>query len=91
MALFERLAVVTLRVGQSEKALLEEVAAGKSACVAKVALAHTYSFSFQKAKAMFWKPCESDTPAMPSSPQRKARDRAMSCVKSTNIRKGRWH
>jgi hypothetical protein len=31
---------------------------------------------------MFWKPCESDTPAMPSSPQRKARDRAMSCVKS---------
>jgi hypothetical protein len=42
----------------------------------------TYSFSFQKAKATFCRPCESQTPAMPSSPQRKARERAMSCVKS---------
>lgn len=82
MALFERLAVVTLWVRQTEKALLQKVAVEKSADMAEVALAHTYSFSFQKAKAMFWKPCESDTPAIPSSPQRKARDRAMSCVKS---------
>jgi hypothetical protein len=42
----------------------------------------TYSFSFQNAKATFCRPCESQTPAIPSSPQRKARERAMSCVKS---------
>jgi hypothetical protein len=33
---------------------------------------------------MFCRPCESETPAMPSSPHRKARERAMSCVKSVD-------
>lgn len=82
MTLLERLAVVTLGVRETEKALLQEVTAEKLVYISKYCMLHAYSFSFQKAKAMFWKPCESDTPAMPSSPQRKARDRAMSCVKS---------
>jgi hypothetical protein len=38
----------------------------------------THSFSFQKEKAMFMRPWVSETPAMPSSPQRKALERAMS-------------
>lgn len=42
----------------------------------------TYSFSFQKANAILNRPCESDTPAMPSSPQRNALERAWSWGKS---------
>lgn len=42
----------------------------------------TYSSSFQKVNAMFWRPWVSETPAMPSSPHLKARDRACSCGKS---------
>jgi hypothetical protein len=38
----------------------------------------THSFSFQKEKAMFMRPWVSETPAIPSSPQRKALERAMS-------------
>lgn len=34
---------------------------------------------------MFCSPCESDMPAMPSSPHRKALERAMSWVKSTTV------
>lgn len=41
-----------------------------------------YSFSFQNANAMFWKPCVSETPAIPSSPHLKALERASSWVKS---------
>lgn len=42
----------------------------------------TYSFSFQKLKVIFSQPWVSETPAMPSSPHRKARDRACSWGKS---------
>jgi len=77
--------VVALWIRKTEKALLQEVTASRSAQVRAAAMMQAYSFSFQKAKAIFWKPCESDTPAMPSSPQRKARDRAMSCVKSEQL------
>ena len=37
---------------------------------------------------MFCSPCESEMPAMPSSPHRKARERAMSCVKSILVSLG---
>lgn len=42
----------------------------------------SYSFSFQKLKAMFSQPWVSQTPAIPSSPHRKALDRACSWGKS---------
>jgi hypothetical protein len=47
MALLDTLAVDTLRVGQTEETLLEEGTG--TVCEA-------YSFPFQKAKAMFWRP-----------------------------------
>lgn len=48
-------------------------------------MVQAHSFSFQKAKAMFSRPCVSDTPAMPSSPHRYVLDRAWSCEKSGNL------
>jgi hypothetical protein len=82
VALLQRLAVVTLRVGQTEQTLLEEVTEETSEHHRQPEGAITYSSPFQKAKATFCRPWESQTPAMPSSPQRKARERAMSWVKS---------
>jgi len=45
----------------------------------------SYSFSFQKEKAMCCRPCVSDTPAIPSSPQRYALDLEWSWEKSIVI------
>lgn len=42
----------------------------------------SYSSPFQNAKAMFCRPCVSETPAIPSSPHLNVRERACSCGKS---------
>lgn len=70
MGLFDALAMVALRVGQTKKSLLEK---GTASCqqlgLQKFAeRAETHSFPFQNANAMFCRPCVSQTPAMPSSP-----------------------
>lgn len=79
----DTLTVVTLRVGQSKETFLEERARFRvSGYSVENDWRQTYSSSFQNAKAMFWRPWVSDTPAIPSSPHRKARDRASSWVKS---------
>ena len=71
MAFLDTLAVNTLRVGKTEKTLLEE---GTEAVLGDGSgdriVWKAYSFPFQKAKAMFWRPWVSETPAIPSSPQR---------------------
>jgi hypothetical protein len=79
MRFFNTFAVVSLRVGQSEKTLLQK---GTNLSIRTMfvfgdlrnGIAH--SSSFQKAKPMFWNPCVSETPAIPSSPHLKVRDRA---------------
>jgi hypothetical protein len=74
MSFLDTLAVVTLRVGQAEEALFEERAGllvgWRTNSVGEIVEEKTYSFSFQKAKAIFSRPWVSQTPAMPSSPQR---------------------
>jgi len=78
----DTLAVDTLWVGETEETFLDVATAGLSALlIHNGGLEGTRSFSFQKEKAMFILPWVSDTPAMPSSPQRKALARAMSYVK----------
>jgi hypothetical protein len=52
MAFFDRLSVIALRVGETEQTLLQEVAAIRQYKWPR-GLHQTYSFSFQKAKAMF--------------------------------------
>lgn len=79
MGFLDTFAVVSLRVGQSKKTLLQK---GTSISIRtmfvfgylRIGIAH--SSSFQKAKPMFWSPCVSETPAIPSSPHLKVRDRA---------------
>lgn len=70
MGLLETLAMVSLWVGQAEQSFLEEWAVSRQrrGPAKRVGRVQTHSFSFQKAKAMFWKPWVSLTPAMPSSP-----------------------
>ena len=84
MGFLQRLAVVALWIRKTEQSLFEEVARSCQFGTTTSAVS-TYSFSFQNEKAMFCRPWESQTPAMPSSPQRKARDRAMPCVKSVEL------
>lgn len=70
MSLLETLAMVPLWVGQAEESFLEERAVSRQRLnlTMYIGRLQTHSFSFQKAKAMFWKPWVSQTPAMPSSP-----------------------
>ena len=82
---FDRFAMDTLRVGQTEQAFFEEWAGTVLVSIDfqnNRLLLKTHSFSFQNAKAMCMRPWVSETPEIPSSPQRKARLRAMSWVKS---------
>lgn len=70
MGLFDTLAMVPLWVGQTEESFLEEWAMScqRLGLTMHIGRLQTHSFSFQKAKAIFWKPWVSLTPAMPSSP-----------------------
>ena len=72
VSLLDTLTMVSLRIRETEKSFLEKVT-GKQLLAAhccEESIGKTYSFSFQKEKAIFCSPCVSDTPAMPSSPQR---------------------
>ena len=82
VSLFDTLSMVALWISESKQAFLEivtVVSQQQLTCTCKV---KTDSFSFQKEKAMFSKPCVSETPAIPSSPQRYVRERACSWGKS---------
>jgi len=83
MGLFDTLSVVSLRVGKTEETLLEE---RTDKCISLgnhfKEYSISYSFSFQKEKAMCCRPWVSDTPAIPSSPQRYALDLECSWEKS---------
>lgn len=70
MGLLDALAMVPLWVGQAEESFLEEWAVSRQRPSPTMhnGRLQTHSFSFQKAKAIFWKPWVSLTPAMPSSP-----------------------
>lgn len=70
MGLLDALAMVPLWVGQAEQSFLEKWATSRQwlDLTMHVSRLQTHSFSFQKAKAIFWKPWVSLTPAMPSSP-----------------------
>lgn len=81
MRLLNRLAMVSLRIRKAEESLLEKITTLISTVRNPFHLV-TYSFSFQKAKVMFWRPWVSETPAIPSSPHRYARERDMSWEKS---------
>lgn len=85
MGFFDTFTVVSLGVRQAEQTLLEKI----TGAWVNFALGFsnrilTYSSPFQNVKAIFCKPWVSETPAIPSSPQRKVRDRAWSCEKSTS-------
>lgn len=80
---FDALAVVPLGIGESKESFLEEcTATGQKPEPYYTFKATAYSSSFQKLKPMFSKPWVSQTPAIPSSPHRNARDRAWSWGKS---------
>jgi hypothetical protein len=78
VSFLDTLTMISLRIRQSKQALFQEVTVN-SQCqnAAQMAYAETvtYSFSFQKANAMFSKPWVSETPAIPSSPHRYVLDR----------------
>ena len=80
MSFFDTFSVIALWVGETKQALLEEVT--NIVRTDTKAIQSTHSSSFQKVKAMFCQPCVSETPAIPSSPHLKARDRAWSWGKS---------
>lgn len=81
---FDTFTMVSLWIGQTEESLLEEGTNILSALgsAEQGGMVSTHSFSFQKAKATFWIPWVSQTPAIPSSPHLYARERACSWVKS---------
>lgn len=85
VSLLDALTVVSLRIGQAKQPLLQKGARPQQSAsrTPKTGRNGPYSFSFQKAKAMFCRPWVSQTPAMPSSPHLYARDRAWSCGKSS--------
>ncbi len=81
MGFLDALAMIALGIRQAEETLLEERTIRLVSVTDQPKRGtlgterKTYSFSFQKEKAMFWKPWVSQTPAIPSSPQRYVRNR----------------
>jgi hypothetical protein len=77
MRLLDTLSMIALWIRKTKETFLEEIAVDRQQKEAFASqLRQTNSSSFQKAKDMFWKPCVSETPAMPSSPHLKALERA---------------
>lgn len=85
MGLFDTLSMVTLGVRQAEQSLLEEITVVKVRTGLELPSSGTHSSPFQNAKAIFCKPWVSETPAIPSSPHRKALDLAWSWGKSVKL------
>jgi len=83
VGLLDTLSVVSLWVGKTKETLLEE-RTDKRVSLGNHFEEHSisYSFSFQKENAMCCRPWVSDTPAIPSSPQRYALDLECSWEKS---------
>lgn len=70
MGFLDTLAVNALGIGQTKQSFFEVIAELDQRTCSQSLGWNTNSFSFQKAKAMFIRPCVSETPAIPSSPHR---------------------
>ena len=83
VCLLDTLAMIALGIRQTEQAFFQEITKVRQYQYGvELTEGGINSCSFQKANAMFCRPCVSETPAIPSSPHLKALDRACPWGKS---------